>query len=88
MGSESTSECPSAPSRRIGVTLSHRLHLPPFWTLPLSVLAGIGVVTWHLSSGPGGVTPWLVLRSLLWPGLPVAAAVYAFAWLGWALDIG
>jgi hypothetical protein len=68
-------------------SLTHRLHLPPSWTLLLAALAAGAVTAWRLVSGTSPLTGATHLAALLSPGLIAFIAVYLFAWLGWALDI-
>jgi hypothetical protein len=65
-----------------------RLHLPPAWTLLLAIVADAGVSAWRAVNASAAAEPGFFLLSLVWPGVSVLLAVYVFAWLGWALDIG
>jgi hypothetical protein len=77
----------SAPPHSHLAQLPERLRLPPAWTLALALAAACAVVAWQLAGAHPEHGPVPVLRMLAWPGLAVFLAVYAFAWLGWALDI-
>jgi hypothetical protein len=64
-----------------------RLRLPPGWAALLAVLADAAVSGWRTASHVAGARAGFFFIGLLWPGLLIFAAVYLFAWLGWALDI-
>lgn len=68
-------------------TLGRLLRLPPPWVLLLAFAAAAGVAAWRSVSQPGAQEPAYFLQGLLWPGAAIFAAVYVFAWLGWALEI-
>ena len=54
----------------------------------MAFVAACAVAGWQIVAGGAAAAPMAVLRALLWPGLAVFFAVYLFAWLGWALDLG
>jgi hypothetical protein len=64
-----------------------RLRLPPNWTVPLALVAGVAAIAWRLVSDSAPFSVPALLHNLVWPGAAVALAIYLFAWLGWALDI-
>lgn len=68
-------------------SLRRQLRLPPAWSALLAVAADAAVAAWRTVSGGGAAQPAYFVHSLVWPGIGVLAAVYLFAWLGWALDI-